>query len=161
MCRAFLFAAALRGPTYLQEAARRPLAVSSPASRPDQGPEPKSPPSAAAEANHRAAEPQAPFCVEEAPKPRAAHDGGRASQPPSTTSSGEVGAWSLQSHVGSTTTSATTDNFLIENEPQRGVSYALSRGAPGHHPDSSKLISLSVIELAGHDQRPVHSESKL
>ena len=116
MCRAFLFAAALRGPTYPQEAVRRPLAVSSPASCPDQGPEPKPPPSAAAEANHPAAESRAPFCVEEAPKPRAAHHGGRPSQPPPATSSGGVDTWSFQKHVGSTTTSETADIFLIEND---------------------------------------------
>ena len=160
MCRADLFAAALCGPTYPQEAVLRPLAASSPASCPDQGPEPKPPPSAAAEANHPAAESRAPFCVEKAPKPRAAHKSGRPSRPPPATSSGGVDTWSFQKHVGSTTTSETTDIFLIENEPREGGLYALSRGAPGHHPDSSKLISLSVIELAGHDQRPVHSESK-
>ena len=159
MCRADLFEAALRGPTYLQEAARRPLAVSSPASRHDQGPEPKSPPSAAAEANHRAAEPQAPFCVEEAPKPRAAHDGRRASQPPSATSLGEVDTWSFQNHVGSTTTSETTDISLIENEQRKGGLHVHAEERSRAHPDSSKLISLSVIELAGQDQRPVHSES--
>ena len=159
MCGADLFAAALRGPTYPQKAVRRPLAVSSPASRHDQGPEPKSPPSAAAEANHPAAESRAPFCVEEAPKPRAAHQGGRPSQPSPATSSGGVDTWSFQNHVGSTTTSETTDIFLIENEPREGGLYALSRGAPGHHPDSSKLINSSVTELAGQDQRPVLSES--
>ena len=138
MCRAFLLAAALRGPTYLQEAVRRPLAVSSPASCPDQGPEPKPPPSAAAEANHPAAESRAPFCVEEAPKPRAAHKSGRPSRPPPATSSGGVDTWSFQNHVGSTTTSETTDIFLIENEPREGGLYALSmlirhsREFPGH-----------------------------
>ena len=159
MCRADLFAAALRGPTYPQKAVRRPLAVSSPASCPDQGPEPKPPPSAAAEANHPAAESRAPFCVEEAPKPRAAHKSGRPSRPPPATSSGGVDTWSFQNHVGSTTTSETTDIFLIENKQRGEGPYALSRGAPGHHPDSSKLINSSVTELAGQDQRPVLSES--
>ena len=153
MCRAFLLAAALRGPTYPQEAVRRPLAVSSPASCPDQGPEPKPPPSAAAEANHPAAESRAPFCVEEAPKPRAAHHGGRPSQPPPATSSGGVDTWSFQNHVGFTTTSATTDTCLIENEQRKGGLHVHAEERSRAHPDSSKLISLSVIELAGHDQR--------
>ena len=159
MCRAFLLAAALRGPTYPQEAVRRPLAVSSPASCPDQGPEPKPPPSAAAEANHPAAESRASFCVEEAPKPRAAHKSGRPSRPPPATSSGGVDTWSFQKHVGSTTTSETTDIFLIENEQREGCLYVRAEERCRAHPDSSKLINFSVIELAGQDQRPVLSES--
>ena len=99
MCRADLHAAALRGPTYAQWAARRQLANLTSTSDHDQGPEPKLPPGAAAEAHQPDAQPRPPFHAEIAPKPRAARRDVGPTRPLWATSTGNGGAWGLQNHA--------------------------------------------------------------
>ena len=80
--RADLRGAEPRSPGSTQEAARRPLAGFTSTSCTDQGPEPKPPPCAAAEANYQAVQPKISSADEGAPLPFTPYFGGGSTRPP-------------------------------------------------------------------------------
>ena len=80
--RADLRGAEPRSPGSTQEAARRPLEGFTSTSCTDQGPEPKPPPCAAAEANYQAVQPKIPSADEGAPLPFTPYFGGGSTRPP-------------------------------------------------------------------------------